>query len=46
MFTCPTLCILGLVLVIWGFVWGIFIEEFLWLCAVGFVIGWMFSKDC
>lgn len=31
----------GMLLVIWGFVWGIFIEEFLLLCAVGFGIGWI-----
>lgn len=46
MFTCPALCILGLVLSMWGFIWGIFIEEFLWLCVAGFALGWMFSKDC
>lgn len=46
MFTCPALCIFGMVLVMWGLIWGIFFREFLWLCMIGFVLGWMFSKDC
>lgn len=46
MFTCPALAWLGLVLSMWGLIWGIFFQEFLWLCAIGFVMGWLFSKDC
>lgn len=46
MFTCPALAWVGLVFAMWGFIWGIFFPEFLWLCAIGFVMGWLFSKDC
>lgn len=46
MFTCPALCVLGLILAMWGFIWGIFFQKFLWLCLAGFALGWMFSKDC
>lgn len=46
MFTCPALAWVGLVLSMWGFIWGIFFPEFLWLCAIGFVMGWLFSKNC
>lgn len=46
MFTCPALAWVGLVFAMWGFIWGIFFQEFLWLCAIGFVVGWLFSKDC
>lgn len=31
----------GIVLAMWGFIWGIFLEEFLWLCLFGFIMGWV-----
>lgn len=46
MFTCVPLCILSIVLMMWGFIWMIFIPEFVWMFAVGMVLGLMFSKDC
>ncbi len=46
MFTCPALCILGIVLSMWGFIWAIFLPEFIWLFVVGMVLGVLFSKDC
>lgn len=46
MFTSPALCVVGLVLAMWGFIWGIFLPQFLWLFAFGMGLGLMFSKDC
>lgn len=46
MFTCPALSIVGMVLAMWGFIWGIFFPGFLWLFAFGMAFGWLFSKDC
>ena len=46
MFTCMPLAILGIVLSMWGFIWAIFLPEFIWMMVAGMAIGWMFSKDC
>jgi hypothetical protein len=30
----------------WGFIWGIFLPDFIWMCVVGMALGLLFSKDC
>lgn len=46
MFTCMPLAILGIVLSMWGFIWAIFLPEFIWLFVFGMALGLLFSKDC
>lgn len=45
MLTCRPLAMLGVILMMWGFIWGIFLPNFLWVCGIGTVIGLVFSKD-
>lgn len=45
MVTCRPLAILGMVFMMWGFVWGIFLRPFLWLCLLGGAMGLFFSKN-
>lgn len=33
------------ILLLWGFLWGIFCPEYLWLCLPGMVLGIWCSKD-
>lgn len=45
MTTCRPLAYIGMILMMWGFIWGIFLPDFLWMCVTGMVMGWFFSKD-
>lgn len=45
MMTCRPLAYLGTVLMMWGFVWGIFIPPFILLSLFGGFLGLFFSKD-
>lgn len=45
MVRCRSLCYLGIVMMMWGFIWGIFLRDFLWMSVAGMILGWTFSKE-